>query len=56
MQTFQNVTRICSDCGVEHVWDARDQRYAHAQGFLPPKRCGHCRLLAKQRRQQAQRD
>jgi hypothetical protein len=49
MPKFENVERKCYDCGAPYTWSARDQRFAHEMGFLPPKRCPACRELRKQR-------
>ncbi len=47
--TFKDEMRVCVECGSQYVWTARDQAYAHRQGFYPPKRCPQCREVQKQR-------
>lgn len=54
MEAFEDITRVCADCGGHYVWLSADQKYAHTMGYHPPKRCPHCRQLAKERRQQEQ--
>jgi hypothetical protein len=38
MQQFEDHTRVCVECAGTYLWTARDQRFAHDRGILPPKR------------------
>lgn len=40
----------CKDCGKEFVFSGRAQRHYDNKGYVPPKRCHHCRELNKIRR------
>ncbi len=44
-------TLVCSDCGQEFVFTAREQEFYSQKGFTDPRRCPSCRASRKAARQ-----
>jgi len=48
---YEDLTRICADCGREFTWTAGEQEFFHQKGFTePPKQCQDCRQAKKAQR------
>lgn len=49
---MQDKTLVCSDCGKEFVFTAKEQEFYKEKGFdNEPKRCRDCRIAKKQQNQ-----
>jgi len=48
---FQDKVLTCVDCGKEFTWDAAEQHFSRAKGFMTdPSRCRECRQVIHLRR------
>ncbi len=51
MNSNQDQTLNCVDCGQEFTWSAGEQEFFREKGFAnPPKRCKQCRQAKKEQR------
>ena len=41
----KDLTIRCQDCGTDFIHGVEDQLFYEMKGYLPPKRCRHCRRL-----------
>ncbi len=50
-EVFQDKVLTCADCGKEFTWEAAEQHFSRAKGFMSePKRCEECRRVSNHRR------
>lgn len=49
---FQDIDRVCVECGEVFVWSASEQKFYGERRFAAPKRCkGACRAASRERAQ-----
>ena len=54
MTEYQDKTIVCTDCGVEFTFSAREQEFYAEKGFTnEPKRCKVCRDKRKAEKNKA---